>query len=153
MRNARFEGLDYDNNYHLTDKEEKKENWEQAKIWVLLGLLMALCLGLTIYLNTKELILKYNGNSVVAEYKNGDKSVTVQDDKGTSYFINLANTTISNQDGNITVYYWGNNIASAKALTSISFWLIMYASWIPLFVLCVYFIFKNLNQGKNIKQN
>ena len=153
MRNARFEGLDYDNNYHLTDKEEKKENWEQAKIWVLLGLLMALCLGLTIYMNTKELILKYNGNSVVAEYKNGDKSVTVQDDKGTSYFINLANTTISNQDGNLTVYYWGNNIASAKALTSIWFWLIMYASWIPLFVLCVYFIFKNLNQGKNIKQN
>ena len=153
MRNTRFEGLDYDNNYHLTDKEEKKENWEQAKIWVLLGLLMALCLGLTIYLNTKELILKYNGNSVVAEYKNGDKSVTVQDDKGTSYFINLANTTISNQDGNLTVYYWGNNIASAKALTSIWFWLIMYASWIPLFVLCTYFIFKNLNQGKNLKQN
>ena len=153
MRNARFEGLDYDNNYHLTDKEEKKENWEQAKIWVLLGLLMALCLGLTIYLNTKELILKYNGNSVVAEYKNGDKSVTVQDDKGTSYFINLANTTISNQDGKLTVYYWGNNIASATALTSIWFWLIMYACWIPLFALCAYFIFKNLNQGKNLKQN
>jgi len=153
MRNARFEGLDYDNNYHLTDKEEKKENWEQAKIWVVLGLLMALCLGLTIYMNTKELILKYNGNSVVAEYKNGDKNITVQDDNGTSYFINLANTTISNQDGNLTVYYWGNNIASAKALTSIWFWLIMYASWIPLFVLCTYFIFKNLNQGKNLKQN
>ena len=153
MSNARLEGFDYDNNYHLTEKEEKKENWEQAKIWVLLGLLMALCLGLTIYMNTKELILKYNGNSVVAEYKNGDKSVTVQDDKGTSYFIDLANATISKQDGNLTVYYWGNNIASAKALTSISFWLIMYASWIPLFVLCTYFIFRNLKQGKNLKQN
>jgi len=153
MSNAGFEGFDYENNYHLTEKEEKNENWEQSKIWVVLGVLMLLCLGLTIYMNSKELLLKYNGNSVVTEYKNGAGSVTVQDDKGSSYNIDVSNTIISNKDGKITVYYMGNNIANAKALTAFWFWAMMYTAWLPLSALCIYFIFKNLNQSKKIKQS
>jgi len=152
MSNAGFEGFDYENNYHLTEKEEKNENWAQAKIWVVLGVLMALCLGLTIYMNTKELLLKYNGNSAVAEYKKGEASIVVQDDKGTSYHINIADTFISNPDGHITVYYWGNNIANAKVLTAFWFFALMYAIWIPLFLLCMHFILKNLNQNKKLKK-
>ena len=153
MSNAGFEGFDYENNYHLSEKEEKNENWAQAKIWVVLGLLMALCLGLTIYMHSKELILKYNGNSVVTEYKNGEKSVTVQDDLGTKHYIDLTSTIIANQDGKITLYYMGENIAGAKAMTAFWFWAAMYSIWIPLTSLCVYFIVKNLNQGKKNKHS
>jgi len=152
MSNSSFEGFDYGNNYHLTEKEEKNESWEQKKIWVIVGLLMALCLGLTIYMHSKELMLKYNGNSIVTEYKNGSSGLEVQDDQGTNHFINLSNTIISNQDGKITLYYYGSNIASAKALTAIWFWIMMYSVWIPLFSVCVYLIFKNTELYKKIKQ-
>ena len=153
MSNAGFEGFDYENNYHLSEKEEKSENWAQSKIWVVLGLLMALCLGLTIYMNSKDLILKYSGNSVVTEYKNGEKSVTVQDDLGTKHYIDLTSTIIANQDGKITLYYFGKNIAGAKAMTAFWFWATMYCVWVPLTSLCVYFIVKNLNQGKKNKHS
>jgi len=151
MSNAGFEGFDYDSNYHLTEKEERNENWAQAKIWVVLGLFMALCLGLTIYMNSKELLLKFNGNSVVTEYKNGDGYANVVDDNGTKHVIDLTATIIANQNGKITLYYWGNNIAGAKAMTAFWFWAMMYSIWTPLSALCVYFTYKNVNQNKNKK--
>jgi len=153
MSNLGFEGFDYQSNYHLTEKEEKKENWQQAKIWVVLGLLMALCLGLTIYMHSKELLLKYNANSIVADYKNGEQMVIVKDDKGTNYNINLTQTIVGKQNDKITLYYWGSNVASAKALTAVWFWVAMYSVWVPLFSLCVYFVYKNLNQDKRLNKS
>ena len=151
MSNMGFEGFDYGSDYHRTEKEEKNENWEQAKIWVIIGLFMVLFLGLTIYLHSKELNLKYNGTAIVTEYQNGSSGVEVKDDKGTNYFINLSNTIISNKDGKITVYYLGSNIAGAKALTAIWFWIMMYSIWIPIFSLCVYSTYKNLNKNNKKK--
>jgi len=154
MSNSGFEGFDYQSNYHLSEREEKNENWEQAKIWVIIGLFMALCLGLTIFMHSKELLLKYNGNSIVADYKYGDQLVVVQDNNGANYNIDISQTIISKQkDGKLTLYYRGSNVAGAKALTSNWFWVVMYAVWIPLFSLCVYLALKNLNQNKKIKHS
>jgi len=115
---------------------------------------MALCLGLTIFMHSKELLLKYNGNSVVADYKYGDQLVMVQDNNGANYNIDISQTIISKQkDGKLTLYYRGSNVAGAKALTSYWFWVVMYSVWIPLFSLCVYLALKNLNQNKKIKHS
>ena len=84
--------------------------------------------------------------------ENGLSGLEVQDDQGTNHFINLSNTIISNQDGKITLYYYGSDIASAKALTAIWFWIMMYSIWIPSFSVCVYLVFKNTELYKKIKQ-
>lgn len=148
MSDLGFEGFDHENNYHLSEKEERNENWSQAKIWVVLGMFMALLLGLTLFFNGKELILKYTGSSIEANYVDGDSGVTVIDNQGEKHYISLSDTIISSKDGKITLYYKGDDIKGAKALNAMWFWATMYGIWVPLFALCIFFTLKNLNQNK-----
>lgn len=150
MSNLGFEGFDHESNYHLSEKEERNENWAQAKIWVVLGIFIALLLCITIFLNGKELVLKYTGNAVVTDYVDGASSVSILDNHGEKHNIYISDIIITPKDGKLTLYYKGDNIKDAKALNAMWFWVIMYSIWIPLFTLCIHLILKNLNQGKKI---
>jgi hypothetical protein len=152
MSELGFEGFDHENNYHLSEKEERSESWSQAKIWVVLGLFIGLLLGITIYISGNELNLKLNGKAVVTDYANGAASVIIQDDQGNKYYINVSDTILSPQNGKITVYYKGDNMGSAKALNAVWFWVLMYCVWIPLILFCVHRIIKNVRPSKKNHQ-
>lgn len=152
MSELGFEGFDHENNYHLSEKEERNENWSQAKIWVVLGLFIGLLLGITIYISGNELYLKMAGKAVVADYANGAASVSIQDNQGNKYYINVSDTILSPKNGKITVYYKGNNMGNAKALNAAWFWVLMYCVWIPLILFCIHRIIKNVCPSKKIHQ-
>lgn len=144
MAGSSFEGFDYGSDYHMTEKEQKRENWSQAKIWVVLGLFMGLCLAITIGMNVKEVILKNTGNSAVATYSENASGATLTDGSGRVYFVSLADTMLGTKSGSVRVYYYGDDMKSAKALTASWFWVAMYCVWTPLFAVCVRFAYKNI---------
>lgn len=152
MSGLGFEGFDHENNYHLSEKEERSESWSQAKIWVVLGLFIGLLLGITIYISGNELNLKLTGKAVVTDYAKGAASVVIQDDQGKKYYITVSDTILSPKNGKITVYYKGNNMGSAKALNALWFWVLMYSIWIPLLLICIHCIIKNVCPSKKIHQ-
>lgn len=149
MSELGFEGFDHSNDYHMSESEVKKENWDQAKIWVVLGLFMAICLGMTIFLHSKELVLRFGGHSIVAEYKNNPNTISLKDDKGETFYVDIKDTIISPKNGTLTLYY-ANDMHQAKALTAIWFWLLMYVIWLPLLIICIRCTYKNLKPRHKI---
>lgn len=144
MANMGFEGFDSSDDYHMSEAEQRKENWSQSKIWIILGVFMFLCLVMTIFMSGKEILLVLNGNCVEAEYTGDEKSVEIQDDQGNKYYINVNDTFISAKKGVLKLYYYGDNMRSAKPVTAAWYWLIMYCIWVPLVLLCVWRIHKNM---------
>lgn len=144
MASQGFEGFDYESNYHMTEKEQMKDNWSQAKIWIILGIFMGLCLGMSIYMNIKEVILKNTANTAIATYTENASCGLFYDEQGHMYSVSLENTMVGDKSGNVTVYYYGDDMRNAKVLTAPWFWVAMYCLWLPLFLLCVRFAYKNI---------
>lgn len=146
MGNAGFEGFDAGDDYHMSEGEQKYENWQQAKIWVVIGCFMALCLGVTMYMHISEIKLKLTGHEVVATYVASSKTGIIENEDGSKTYVPLQDHVFKpNKDGNtVTLYYYENHELSAKPMTSIGYWLIMYAIWAPLLGLCIFFGYRNV---------
>lgn len=148
MANMGFEGFDAQNDYHMSAKEQRKENWEQSKIWIALGVVMAICLVITVYMSARDILLVMNGNCVEAKYDSSNACATIHDENGKNYTISTGDLFItSDKSGIIKVYYYGDNISSAKPVTAWQYWLVMYCIWIPLLGLCIFFTYRNI-KGK-----
>lgn len=174
----------------INSKLDRRENRSQAALFIFLSVIMFALLAVIVYLNVKDLKLKYTGSAITVDCKegttltgryngrsveilylnnNGSGKLTYKSDSGASisgtevlkgcflkddndnvYLIPLSKTLFSaNINENITVYYYGDNMANARTLTSIWVWIGLYCILIPLLVLFVRSIYITLHKTKH----
>lgn len=150
MADLGFEGFDGQGNYIMSEKERRKEGFSQAKIWIVLGALIGICLLITIGMSVNEMLLKINGNYKEITYSENAGSTSFVGDDGKIYYISLEDTMLGTKAGSTRVYYYGTDYQNAKVLTATSFWIEMYILWGALFAMCVIFTYKNIT-GKTIR--
>lgn len=104
-------------------------------IRVIMLVIVSLLLVLTCYMHVKEILLISNGNSITTKYRANDPYVTVQDESGKIYVINMEGLPVKSRENEIDLYYYGNKIATAKPLTPMYFWVVVYGFFGILFII------------------
>lgn len=144
MADMGFQGFDGSNNYHMTEKEQKKENWSQSKIFIVIGVFMALCLALSVSMQVREIVLMSNGTMVEAPYNSETKTATIDNEDGTKTYISLSGSQFADTKGDSVKLYYKDNIKDAKPMTQLWFFLAMYVLWGGLLAVCIRHAYRSI---------
>lgn len=130
-------------------EKEKKERIRESAIWIGLLILFTAFFLLAVYNHSLDLMIKYNGNSVVAKYSQNTANATYVDRNGRSYnYVDVDSLTEKKGDI-IMLYYYGDNIEKARPVTVLGFFLAMYFFWGMLIVLCIYKLYTTIKVKKH----
>lgn len=113
---------------HYSKKGDRDDRMHQGAIWLGLFILMFIFFVATAVSFVKEANLKRNGNSITTSYKSTDESVLITDKDGKSYTIPLG-MFYKHDQSTITVYYYGDDIASAMPLSSLGWFVLNFTFW------------------------
>ena len=142
-----FEGFD-GSGRTIAESELRKEGIAQSKIWICLGVFMTLCLFIALFLSVKTILLRVNGNSVTVDHKPGEYSVTVYDTENRPYYIQLNDVIFDDSASKLTLYYYGDDIKSAKLLDSMWFFVVMDIGWGAFAAGCFFMAYRNIKPQK-----
>jgi hypothetical protein len=77
-----------------------------------------------VYKHVQEIALKMNGNMYTATYIDTSQSAYFIDENGNEYSVQLNDWFPSHSEHEVDLYYYGDDIAHAKPLTTMEFWII-----------------------------
>ncbi len=138
-----FEGYGADDDYHFNEKEEKKEGWAQAAIWIVGMIIFGVCLLITVYLNVSDLMLMKNGTCAVAELTSSQNTAVFEID-GKRHYASLSSAVYAADNNKVKVYYTDEDAKNAKPVTAAWFYIMMYVVWVPLLIISIRAVYKNV---------
>lgn len=132
-----------DSQSEFYDGDEREERWYQSSIWVVLTVICSVLFLFVAWLNIKEIMLKANGKKITAPYLPYSDSLSIKAEDGKPYVIDFGGQFPSHREYEIDLYYY-DNIAEAKPLTILEFWIITELFFGCLTVVCFCKARKNL---------
>lgn len=135
---------------HYSKKGDRDDRMHQGAIWIGLFILMFIFFVATSVSFVNEIKLKNNGNSITTDYEATKDSVIVTDKQGKSYTIALG-MFFAHDEKTVTVYYYGDDIASAAPLSSLGWFALNFTFWGGAAGISMWRFLKNFLKTKHYK--
>lgn len=151
--NADFDGSGKGNGFYDENRDFRQRLFD-AKLPLILTVIMICLFLLTVYLHVKDLMLYVNGNAVTVDLTDPQNYVgrdaVLADSKGVKHYIKLTEKEAAK--GQVTLYYYGDDVIHAQTKDAGLFYFFMYAVWGILAAVCAIWTYKvvhvtNYSQG------
>ena len=127
----------------FNEKEDREERKFNSSIWIVFTVILSAIFLFVVYLNIQEIVLKTNGTKITTKYLPYNDKVSIKGEYGTPLVIDFGGQFPSHRDHEIDLYYY-DNIADAKPLTMLGFWIGSELFFGSLTLVCFFRAKKNL---------
>ena len=142
--------MEYKNENYI-DPEDKKERFQEAKIWIVFMIIAGLIFSKCVIEHVGETWLKYTGEKVTTKFIPNAESVIVQKEDGSYFGVNIGGFVASHRDTEIDLFY-KEDITKAKPVTAPWFWFTCEVFFGGITVLCCYLARKNIKVTSHLKR-
>ena len=125
------------------ERAERRQRFSAIKAYILFIAICLLLIFITSCVLAGDIRLK-SGNSVEVPYDRANSVAYVYDSNNKSYAVEIDALSQLNGD-TVVLYYTGDNIASARPVTVVWFYVVMYIAWIAILAFLIFAAWKTFH--------
>ncbi|MCI6020620.1 MAG: hypothetical protein PUD90_03895 [Clostridia bacterium] len=125
------------------ESAERRQRFSSIKAYIIFIAICLFLIFITSYVLAGDIRLK-SGNSVEVPYDRANSVAYVYDSNNKSYAVQIDALAQLNGD-TVVLYYTGDNIASARPVTVVWFYVVMYMAWIAILAFLVFAAWKKFH--------